>query len=131
MNNQITVSFVILRNLCPMFDPMVKVLNNSTELENQLKKLILSTEPIIKKYIGYMPTEFLCDWCPNENALILKDRQYIVWNNACKYYSIAFAINYTRFKVFSNDYITEIIKWRDNDKNDPIITIKLEKIKFY
>ncbi len=45
---------------------------------------------------------------------------YYVWNRFQKYYVIAYAIDYTRFEVYSKDCDKELIKWRDDDKNDTI-----------
>lgn len=50
---------------------------------------------------------------------LLEDK-YFCWNNFQKYYVIAFAIDYNRFAVFSKDCKTRLVKWRPNDKNDPI-----------
>ena len=52
-----------------------------------------------------------------------KDISYILFSSTFrfnKYYVICFAINYTRFEVFSKDCDKKLIKWRDDDQNDPI-----------
>jgi hypothetical protein len=51
----------------------------------------------------------------------LLDNNYYVNNRCEKYYVLAIALNYTRFEVFSKDCDKELIKWRDNDENDPVV----------
>lgn len=50
------------------------------------------------------------------NELI--DNHYYVINRYEKYYVIAFAINFSRFEVFSKDHNKELISW---NKDGPII----------
>jgi hypothetical protein len=52
----------------------------------------------------------------------LLDKHYFVKNRYNKYYVIAFAINYTRFEVYSKDCDKELIEWRDEalSVDDPI-----------
>ena len=51
----------------------------------------------------------------------LLGENYCVYNRVEKYYVVAFAINYTRFWIWSKDCEAKIIKWREEDKEDPII----------
>ena len=66
---------------------------------------------------------YFCDFTLQElygitNCLV--EEGYYVVNRYEKYYVIAFSINYTRFEVFSKDCDKEIIKWREEDQEDPI-----------
>jgi len=56
----------------------------------------------------------------NEIIDDLMDKGYWVWNRFEKYYVVAFALDFTRFEVYSKDCDKELIKWRENDKNDKI-----------
>jgi hypothetical protein len=50
----------------------------------------------------------------------LFEDKYFCWNRFQKYYVIAYAIDYNRFAVFSKDCKTRLVKWRSDDKKDPI-----------
>jgi len=48
------------------------------------------------------------------------NKGYWVWNRFEKYYVVAFALDFTRFEVYSKDCDKQLIKWRENDENDKI-----------
>lgn len=50
---------------------------------------------------------------------LLRDGYY-VWNRWEKYWSVAFALDYARFEVYAKDIDKELIKWRENDGEDPV-----------
>lgn len=66
---------------------------------------------------SYVPETFN----PREIARSLWKENYYVINRFEKYYVIAFALDFTRFEVYSKDCDKELIKWRENDENDPVI----------
>ena len=47
------------------------------------------------------------------NSLI--EKEYYCLNRYCKYYVVAFALNYARFEVFSKDCDKELIKWNEGE----------------
>src|ERR1700722_4382478 len=47
-------------------------------------------------------------------ATLISDDYYVI-NRYQKYYVIAFAINYTRFEIYSKDCDKELIQWREDD----------------
>lgn len=51
---------------------------------------------------------------------LLNNRYYVI-NRINKHNVIAFALNYTRFEVYSKDCDKELITWRDDNANDLII----------
>jgi hypothetical protein len=53
---------------------------------------------------------------------LLNDK-YTVYNRVNKYYVLAIALDYTRFDIYSKDCDKVLIKWRDNDENDPIVGV--------
>jgi len=57
----------------------------------------------------------------------LYEDHYSVWNRWMKYYVIAWAINYTRFEVYSKDCDKELIRW--SFENDSATNIKEGPIK--
>jgi len=50
----------------------------------------------------------------------LTNQKYFVRNRCEKYYSFCVAIDYTRFEIFQKGFDKELIKWRENDQNDPV-----------
>jgi hypothetical protein len=53
----------------------------------------------------------------------LRKNNYYVINRFQKYYVIAFSLDYTKFDIFSKDENKILIKWRDDDEDDPITGI--------
>jgi hypothetical protein len=51
---------------------------------------------------------------------LLKNKYYVL-NRVNKYYVIAFALNFHRFDVFSKDCDKQLIKWRQEDQDDPVV----------
>jgi hypothetical protein len=51
------------------------------------------------------------------NTDTLLERGYLCWNRVQKYYVLCFAIDYKKFRVWSNDCDAEIIEW-DVDVGD-------------
>lgn len=58
----------------------------------------------------------------NKIAKELFTKKYYVVNRYNKYYVIAFAINYTRFEIFSKDCDKELIDWGSNN-NSQIVNL--------
>ncbi len=50
----------------------------------------------------------------------LLDKGFFRWNYYQKWYVIAFAIDYTRFEVFSRNHEKGLIKWRVDDEADAV-----------
>lgn len=117
-----TVSFCILNDLCPAYGPVHKSFDVSTG--DNLMEITNAVTDILTQFKnqGYDPSGYYYQYINNneirEIAADLLNDGYYVWNRFEKYYVIAFALNYTRFEVFSKDYDKELIKWRDNDEND-------------
>jgi hypothetical protein len=121
-----TLSFCILDDLTVCHGPEHRELNGIPNF-NDIKEVILNDllndfrQDEYADCSGYFDKEFFAS---NEyidtivNNLIKYN--YVVKNRYNKYYVIAFAINYTRFEVYSKDCDKELIKWRENDSNDPI-----------
>ncbi|AYV86679.1 MAG: hypothetical protein Sylvanvirus6_20 [Sylvanvirus sp.] len=57
--------------------------------------------------------------CKNITGSLI-DKHYFVANRRNKYYVMCFALNYTRFDVFSKDCPKQLMVWRNNDQDDPI-----------
>jgi hypothetical protein len=84
-------------------------------------------------HMGYDKT--LTDEEINGIANILLKKNYFVKNRYNKYYVVAFALNYTRFEIFSKDCDKQLIDWEEgegeikgviNDLNyneNPVVTL--------
>lgn len=110
-----TISFVILDDLRDMVPTVTSEIDGSNA---SIRAFVESCLPKIDK-------------CTNMAAIVQTDmnmivtelmtQKYSVYNRVEKYYVIAFAINWTRFEVFSKDCDKELIKWRAEDQNDPVV----------
>ena len=116
-----TVSFCILDDLKPAYGPFHESMVDLTKsnIEQAVRKLLQDFLTAGRDPSGY--------YCKEINELEIKsvtnslcNRNYYVINRFEKYYVIAFAIDYTRFEVFSRDCDKELIKWRTDDTNDPV-----------
>ena len=117
------LSFTVLDDLNPAYGPVHETLDDLTlsSIEKSVRKILQnfnsSNDPS-----GYYHQYKDSDMESIVNSLFSK--KYYVINRFEKYYVIAFAIDYTRFEVFSRDCDKELIKWRDVDEND----LKIEQI---
>ena len=66
----------------------------------------------------YENDNFIKDVCSG-----LIDDHYYVINRVNKYYVIAFAINYTKFEIYSKDKDKEFIDWKYSPSSDEVIKI--------
>lgn len=129
-----TISFAFYDDLYPVYGPIHKTFDILTKdnISKIVKEIINDCQP---KDFDYPFLEYMDSYYEslNNNSGIyyfimdvvdtLYDNEYFVWNRFGKYYVIAFAINYTRFEIFSKDVDKILIKWREDDKNDPIKSI--------
>jgi hypothetical protein len=53
-------------------------------------------------------------------ARLFRDGYYVL-NRVNKYYVVAFALDWVRFEIYSKDCPKEVVKWRKNDGDDPIV----------
>lgn len=115
-----TLSFCIFDDLSPRSGPITIEYD-----ENDKDALSAALDKIVKPYLegeSIDPSEyyFTKDYDKNDVLNDLMKDKYYVWNRYEKYYVIAFAINYTRFEIFSKDCDKELIEWRENDEDDEI-----------
>jgi len=116
-----TVSFCILDDLIPKYGPVhVNFDGLSYDTVNKVVTNILSTFKSQKDDPTGYYNERINAHEIQEITQDLLNSGYYVWNRFEKYYVIAFALNFTRFEVFSKDCDKELIKWRDNDESDEI-----------
>ena len=110
-------------------NPEGKVQNYTFSTEKELQTIV---ETIWEKVWGTenkKENEYEQYYIPNfgqyasveEIVSSLLKENYCVYNRVEKYYVVAFAINYTKFWIWSKDYEAQIIKWKEEDKEDPII----------
>lgn len=83
---------------------------------------------------GYFVAEYYKAYRSDIIAGLIENK-YWVWNRFEKYYVIAFAIDYTRFEIFSRDCSKKVIEWgegegplkgiitNENYNENPIITL--------
>lgn len=128
--NTVTISFTIL-------DDLEDIKNYDYETDTKLSKIpllpyhkqIQFTKTDIEKFINEVRLVFalplkLCyfnDRIYNSEIVdeLYNDNFYVL-NRIEKYYVVAFAINYTRFEIYSKDCDKKLISWRENDESDPI-----------
>lgn len=115
-----TVSFCILDDLSPAYGPKSETVelegNFANNVQAAVHKLILDFIAEDNDPTGYYVNEI------DESAIVadlLSDKFYVI-NRYEKYYVIAFALDFTRFEVYSKDCSKELIKWRSTDANDPV-----------
>lgn len=127
------ISFTILDDL-NNFSDKLDLVNDSDKFP-----LTKETNGTIDEYIEFMkmiknkfhknddyydPTGLIDNWDDDfivNMANRLQNNRYIVSNRVEKYYVMAFALDYTRFEVFSKDCDKQLIKWRDDDNDDKIV----------
>ena len=119
-----TISFVILDDLRPTYGPMYINIDNFS-IENIVKavtEIVSVFKPNGDKSEQYDPTAYYFEhFFENEQENIRKisynlmSEHYYVRNRFEKYYVVAFAVDYSRFEVFSKDCDKELIAWDDNE----------------
>ncbi len=113
-----TLSFCIFDDLRPEEGNRVeKTFRDESELRTILNDL---WNGIPKEHASWSPYRFFHEVSMNEVLRDLLRENYYVRNRYEKYYVLAFAINHTRFHIWSKDCDAELIKWRDDDKFDVI-----------
>lgn len=119
-----TISFVILDDLRPAYGPIYITIDNLS-IENIVKavtEIVSVFKPNGDTSEQSDPTTYYFEhFFENEQENIqrisynLMSEHYYVRNRFEKYYVIAFAVDYSRFEVFSKDYDKELISWDDNE----------------
>ena len=117
-----TISFSILDNCKHTYGPIHKFVNSeinyTTVLEivtNILSNFSKTDDPSSYYYKLINEDEI------EKITWNLIFQNYYVINEFNRYYVIAFALNFTRFEIFSKDCATQLITWRLNDKKNIII----------
>lgn len=130
------LSFVILDDLCSYCGPYYLDIGSKTKINilkgvNEIQKKFINSD----KNNNYFTNYYFGTYHDSENVSdALYDNDYFVMNRFEKYYVIAFALNYTRFEVFSKDCDKELISWavegpikgiiKDDDYNEnPVIKL--------
>lgn len=108
------LSFCIFEDLFCKCGPFHIQVGNGTF--KALRKKIREFLPKIERICG---TTFILNET-EDIARTLLENKYCVYNRFEKYFVVAFALNYTRFEIYSKDSRKELIKWRDNDEHDEI-----------
>ena len=113
------ISFRILEDLSTVYSDSVSIKDSSFE------EIMKGVKEIAKPFMTRKETDstvyyFKDDYYSQEVAEALMKKGYYVVNRYEKYYVVAFALNYTRFEVFSKDCDKETIKWRYDDSDDVI-----------
>lgn len=138
------LSFGILDDLEFAYGPIHLELHSLDQLEALIDQIVkgLKCEPkcgewcygnckdvsgyFYSKYYKLHKAEILDD--------LIKDK-YCVWNRFQKYYVIAFAIDYTRFEIYSKDCDKKVIEWgegqgpikgviqNENYNENPVVTL--------
>lgn len=118
-----TLSFCILDDLEFAYGPVHYSLQN-TCLTTRVKEIIYLFENKTD-CAGYFDEEFFRNSDEYIDCIVesLELQNYFVKNRYNKYYVIAFSLDYTRFDVFSKDFDKTLIKWREDNENDPITGI--------
>ena len=122
-----TLSFCILDDLRPYYGPIHYDFDGSND-PGELMSAIIS---VLAKFScdnnhgdDYCIDSYIYKFVNDLEYDIIKrcllDDDYLVYNRVEKYYVVAFAIDFTRFEVFSKDCDKEIISWHQDDKNDHI-----------
>ena len=117
-----TVSFSVLDDCNPAYGPVHETIPDldSKSIEQAVRNLLGNFKKSGNDPSGYYHKEI------NESEVqdvtnSLFSKKYYVINRFEKYYVIAFAIDYTRFEVYSKDSDKELIKWRTADSNDAVV----------
>lgn len=122
------VSFCIFDDCEPAYGPFHKSFEGKITKGNVKQTVIELIDDFLEADID--PSRYYCETFEDDYdheiesiTLNLLSKSYYVINRFEKYYVIAFALNYTRFEIFSKDCDKELIKWRDNDEKDHITGI--------
>lgn len=127
-----TISFCIFDDLVPFYGPIHAGIEGELTSENIRSVIRSMFQTFMKENDGHDPTKFFNNpYDDNEdiedtfNYITegLLENQYYVRNRWEKYYVIAYAINFVRFEIFSKECDKCLIKWRENDQDDPIVSI--------
>ena len=116
-----TISFCILDDLEYYHGPVHVEFQHHTEIKDIITNLVTPFKET-RDASSYFDKAFFEESDRNISEIVsgLKRNDYFVINRYNKYYVIAFAINYTRFEVFSKDCDKKLITWRPEDGNDPV-----------
>lgn len=121
-----TISFRICHNIYNhLIDSSIEV--NEDLTEESIKKTVFELISCYREdpdsdYSLYFDKYFFRFENYYINSIVenLYKNKYFVINRYNNNYVIAFAINYTRFEIYSKDYDKVLIKWRENDEDDEI-----------
>ena len=122
-----TVSFCIFDDLEPRYGPVSETFTcDDADLEQQIYESVSKImQPLIdgeeSDPTGYYVKDYTSADTKNITKRLLKSKYYVI-NRYEKYYVIAFALDYARFEIYSKDCDKELIKWRENDATDPIVS---------
>lgn len=118
-----TVSFVVLDNLENYIGPRhITIPDLSiTSVVYAVKQLTRSEE--IRNPLYFFDDEYYdsSGYWPNKIASTLIEDGYYVINRWQKYYVIAFALDYTRFEVYSKDCDKKLIDWETPEQTNAVI----------
>lgn len=117
-----TVSFVILDDLKPFMGPCHATFDGpvrSIAIEAAVRKLVGNVTPEADPTMSVFQKENLES---NIRDIVWDLERESFWrmNRVNKYYVVAFALDYTRFEVFSKDCEKELIRWRPESDDDPV-----------
>lgn len=117
--NKTVVSFGVLDD-CTWKDrtngPFHREITDLKNLAKTLREMIVYA--IHQRYgENWDSDDELCDIDVDYVAEKLIDENYFVYNRVNKYYVVAFALDYTRFEIYSKDCDKQLINWQvDNEK---------------
>lgn len=123
-NEEVTISFTILRSLKHSY----------YSSEEDMKKEILEFVKDMKIIYHDLHDRSNFAWDNEDTDGIvdeLLEDKYSVVNRVEKYYVVAFAINGTRFDVYSKDCDKELINWGDQIPEGPVAADGIIKSKNY
>ena len=120
------LSFVILDDLTPAYGPVhvpIEEKNVGKAISEAVAELVdrRSVDPTSYYIHGWEAQGIPARHNPGEVEKCLRERGYYCLNRYEKYYVVAFALDYKRFEVFSKDCSKELIKWRVDDADDPVV----------
>lgn len=126
--NNIILSIKILDDLEDVYSDSISIKNKS--YESILAGVKNISEPLTSGRVSDPTTYYFrdtdivwhCekDYDPENIANDLFQDGYYVYNRYNKYYVVAYALNYTKFEVYSKDCDKKLIKWRVDDDNDQV-----------
>jgi len=131
-NKQVPISFAMLAGTSEIYridDKIIKTKENIEKFIDKVIKFFCEKDPENEYknndpsffFVNHYNNQTLYDYKDTINSMTssLMEKEYYVRNRVSKYYVIAFAINYTRFEIYSKDCDKELISW-NNDNNGPI-----------